>query len=163
MSTQAVSNVSIFQEIQSFYQDRRTDVRQLGSALQSGDLSKAQQVFATLVALGQSGPFGNSEPFSSASRAQAFEAFGQALQSGDLAGAQAAFASLQHTQGNAHNNAQQFPAFVVNISATQNSAATDAAAAAESIFQQRQDFRQQRKSEIQHLGQALQSGNADAA
>jgi hypothetical protein len=80
-----------------------------------------------------------------------------------LAGAQAAFASLQRTQGNANNHAQQLPAFIVNISTTQNSAGTDAAAAAESIFQQRQDFRQQRKTEIQQLGQALQSGNADAA
>ncbi|HEY1401975.1 MAG TPA: hypothetical protein VF953_10330 [Terriglobales bacterium] len=162
MSTQAVSSVSIFQELQSFYQDRRTDVRQLGSALQSGDLSKAQQAFGTLVALGQSGPFGNAEPFSSTSRAQTFEAIGQALQSGDLAGAQAAFASLQQTQGNANNHAQQLPAFIVNIRATQNSADTDAASA-ESIFQQRQDFREQRKTDIQQLGQALQAGNADAA
>ena len=163
MSTQAVSNVSIFQELQSFYHDRRTDIRQLGSALQSGDLGKAQQAFGTLVAMGQSGPFSNSEPFANVSRAQAFEAIGQALQSGDLAGAQAAFASLQQTHGNGNSNAQHLPAFIVNISATQSSAGTDAAADAESIFQQRQDFRQQRKTDIQQLGQALESGNVDAA
>jgi len=161
MSIQAVSNVSIFQEIQNFYQDRRTDIRQLGSALQSGDLNKAQQVFGILVALGQSGPFGNAEPFANTSRAQAFEAVGQALQSGDLAGAQAAFASLQQTQGNDNSNAQHLPAFIVEISATQNSAGIDAAA--ESIFRQRQDFRQHRKTDIQQLGQALDSGNLDAA
>ncbi len=79
-----------------------------------------------------------------------------------LAGTQAAFAKLRQTQGNGNNNAQHFPAFVVNISATQNSAATDAAAA-DRIFQQREDFRQQRKAEIQQLGQALHSGDADAA
>jgi hypothetical protein len=79
-----------------------------------------------------------------------------------LAGAQAAFAKLRQTQGNGNNNAQHFPAFIVNISATQNSAATDAAAT-DRIFQQREDFRQQRKTEIQQLGQAPQSGDADAA
>jgi len=163
MSIPAVSNLSIFQEIQNFYHDRRTEVRQLGHALQASDLNQAQQLYNALAALGQSGPFGNSEPFSNTSRAQAFEAIGQALQSGDLAGAQAAFASLQPTQGNANTHAQNLPAFIVNINATQNSAGTDIATAAESIFQQRQDFRQQRKTGIQQLGQALQSGNADAA
>jgi len=79
-----------------------------------------------------------------------------------LAGAQAVFAKLRQPQGNGDNNAQHFPAFIVNISATQNSAATDAAAT-DRIFQQREDFRQQRKTEIQQLGQALQSGDADAA
>src|SRR5882672_9427429 len=162
MSIPAVSNLSIFQEIQNFYQDRRTEVRQLGHALQAGDLNQAQQLYNALAALGQSGPFGNSEPFSNTSRAQAFEAIGQALQSGDLAGAQAAFASLQPTQGNANTHAQNLPAFIVNISATQTSAGTDAAAA-ESIFQQQQNFRQQRKTDIQQLGQALESGNVDAS
>jgi hypothetical protein len=79
-----------------------------------------------------------------------------------LAGAQAVFAKLRQTQGNGNNNAQHFPAFIVNISATQKSAATDAAAT-DRIFQQREDFRQQRKIEIQQLGQALQSGDGDAA
>ena len=163
MATPAVSNLSIFQEIQNFYQDRRNDLRQLGHALQSGDLNQAKQLYSALAALGQSGPFSNSEPFSSTPRAQAFEAIGQALQSGDLAGAQAAFANLQQAQGNGHNHAQRLPAFIVNISATQNSAGTNAAAAAESIFQQRQDFRQQRRTDLQQLGQALQAGNAGAA
>jgi hypothetical protein len=79
-----------------------------------------------------------------------------------LAGAQAAFAKLRQPQGNGNNNAQHFPAFIVNIIATQNSVRTDAAAT-ERIVQQRGDFRQQRKTEIQQLGQALQSGDADAA
>lgn len=79
-----------------------------------------------------------------------------------LADAQAAFASRQQTQGTANHHAQHLPAFIVNISATQNSAGTDAAAT-ERIFQQRENFWQQRKIEIQQLGQALQSGDADAA
>ncbi|MGA9987487.1 MAG: hypothetical protein WBP69_06880, partial [Terriglobales bacterium] len=97
MSTAAVSSSSILQELQSFYQNRQADVRQLGSALQNGDLNGAQQAYNALAALGQSGPFDNSEPFSKSSRTQAFEAVGQALQSGDLAGAQAAFATLTGT------------------------------------------------------------------
>src|SRR5436190_17671587 len=115
MSTQAISNVSIFQELQSFQQNRRTDIRQLGSALQSGDLSQAQQAFSALSALGQSGPFRNSEPFANTSRAQAFEAVGQALQAGNLAGAQAAFANLQQTHPNGNNTSQQSPSFIVSI------------------------------------------------
>src|ERR1700694_5549524 len=87
MSAAAVSSPSIFQELQSFYQNRKSDLKQLGSALQSGDLNGALRVFNSLAALGQDGPFANSEPFSKSNRAQAFDAIGQALQSGDLAGA----------------------------------------------------------------------------
>ena len=79
MSTAAVSSPSIFQEIQSFYQSRQADLKQLGSDLQSGDLSDAQQAYNALAALGQNGPFANSEPFSKSGTAQAFESIGQAL------------------------------------------------------------------------------------
>src|ERR1017187_683435 len=110
MSTAAVSSSSIFQELQSFYQNRQADVKQLGSALQSGDLNGAQQAYNALAALGQDGPFANSEPFSKSSRAQAFEALGQTLQSGDLAGAQAAFATLTAKQNNPAASSQAAPA-----------------------------------------------------
>ncbi len=43
MSTPAVSNVSIFQELQGFRHDRRADLQQLSSALQAGDLTAAQK------------------------------------------------------------------------------------------------------------------------
>ena len=56
MSTPPVSNVSIFQELQSFYQNRRADIQQFGQALQSGDLNAAQQAYSTLTSLGQNGP-----------------------------------------------------------------------------------------------------------
>ncbi len=161
MSTQAVSNVSIFQELQSFYEDRRTDLRQLGSALQAGDQNQAQQVYGALTALGQSGPFSNSEPFANADRAKAFDAVGQALQAGDLAGAQAAFANLLQIHGDQHGGAQALPAFIVNIRTAQSLGGVQDGA--ESIYQQERDFRQQRKTDLAQLGTALQSGDVNAA
>ena len=122
MSTAAVSSSSIFQELQCFYHTRHTDLNQLGSALQSGNLADAQQAFSALAALGQNGPFSNSEPFGNSSRAQAFEAIGTALQAGDLAGAQAAFANLKSSlQNKTATPAQDNPATVVNLSSGQNS------------------------------------------
>ena len=166
MSTAAVSSSSIFQELQSFYQNRQADVKQLGSALQSGDLNSAQQAYNTLAALGQSGPFGNSEPFSKSSRAQAFEAVGQALQSGDLAGAQAAFAKL--TGKNSSEGASQAASSaVVNLSRAQPISAqpisATTAASTSSIYQQLRSFRQERNADLAQLGTDLQAGNLTAA
>jgi hypothetical protein len=169
MSTAAVSGQSIFQELQSFYQNRQADVSQLGSALQSGDLSSAQQAFSELAALGQSGPFANSEPFSKNSRAQAFETIGQDLQSGDLAGAQAAFATLTSKQSNSTTAAESNPATLVNISITEPgsgaaaTAGTTSTTSTPSIYQQLQAFRQQRLSDLVQLGQDLAAGNQTAA
>jgi len=97
MSTAAVSGSSIYQELQTFYQTRKTDLQQLGQALQSGDLAGAQTAYNALVTLGQSGPFSNSDPFRNTQREQDFTAIGTALQSGDLAGAQQAFTTLENT------------------------------------------------------------------
>ena len=160
MSTAAVSSSSIFQEIQSFYQNRQADVKQLGSALQNGDMSGAQQAYKALAALGQSGPFASSEPFSKSSRAQAFEAIGQALQSGDLAGAQAAFATLTG-KSNSEGASQATPSAVVNLSSAQSSAT--AADSTSSIYQQVQSSRQERNADLAQLGQDLQAGNLNAA
>lgn len=157
MSTTAISSSSIFQELQSFYQNRQSDLKQLGSALQSGDLSGAQQAYNALVALGQDGPFANSEPFSKTSRTQAFDAIGQALQSGDLAGAQAAFASLTAKQSSSPST----PATVVNLSNTQNIEPNTGDSS--SIYQQLRAYRQQRNADLAQLGQDLQSGNLTAA
>src|SRR6266478_5101247 len=162
MSTAAVSSLSIFQELQSFYQSRRADLKQLGSALQSGDLNGAQQAYNTLAALGQSGPFANSEPFAKSSRAQAFDAIGQALQDGDLAGAQAAFATLIGNQNNSATSAQETPAAFVNLTGTQPSN-TSATGNASSIYQQLQAYRQQRLADLAALGKALQSGDRAGA
>jgi hypothetical protein len=159
MSTSAVSGSSIFQELQSFYQTRQSDLKQLGSALQSGDLAGAQQAYSALAALGQDGPFANSATFSKSNRAQAFDAIGQALQAGDLAGAQAAFTTLKGSTSNPTNAGD---ATIVNLGATQagSSTATDGTS---SIFQQLQAFQHQRKADLAQLGQALQSGDLAGA
>ena len=78
----------------------RQDFQDLASALQSGDLSGAQQAFAALQQLlpnpsagsqTSTGQQGNGQnPFSAD-----FSALDQALKSGDLKGAQDAFAKLQ--------------------------------------------------------------------
>ena len=121
MASSAITS-SIFQEIQNFTQSRRTDLQQLASALQSGNLDAAKQAFGDLAAIGKNGPYGNAEPFSNSSRAQALEAIGQALQAGDLAGAQAAFAALRSTFANRSGAvaAQQSPAVIVNIDEVEN-------------------------------------------
>jgi hypothetical protein len=118
MSTAAVSSSSIYQQIQTYFQSRQSDLQQLGQSLQSGDLAGAQQEFTALQTLGQSGPFANGNDFKSSQRQQDFNAVGQALQSGNLAGAQQAFAQLQstfHSQQQQQSNETQ-PAVVVNLS-----------------------------------------------
>ena len=169
MSTSAVSSSSIYQELQSFYQNRHSDLQQLGSALQSGDLNDAQQAYNALASLGQSGPFASSEPFSKSSKGQAFEAIGQALQSGDLAGAQTAFAKLTGNQSSSSSSSQTTPATVVTLSDTQPDTATASATTATattdttSIYQQLSAYRQERRSDVAQLGQDLQAGNLSAA
>jgi len=163
MSTQAVSSLSIYQELQTFYQTRQSDLQALGSALQSGDLNAAQQAYSQLVSLGQSGPFRSTEPFQRSDRASDFEAIGQALSSGDLAGAQTAFAKLQQTFGQSNSsNAQSSPAYTVNLS-TGSTSGTSGTSGTESIYQQLLDFRSARKTDLQQLGQALSSGDLTTA
>jgi hypothetical protein len=65
--------------------------QQLASALQSGNLSSAQQAYNSLSQLMQNAPNGQSN----SAFAKAFNALGQALQSGNLSSAQQAFLSLQ--------------------------------------------------------------------
>jgi soluble cytochrome b562 len=139
MATAAITT-SIFQEIQSFNQNRRTDLQQLGTALQSGNLDAAKQAFNDLASIGQNGPYRTAEPFSNSTRAQAFEAIGKALQSGDLAGAQAAFATLQSTFAKNQSAGSQAtslqsgtPAVIVNVG--QNTRTTGVSDT-ESIYQQ---------------------------
>jgi hypothetical protein len=97
MSTSAVSSSSLNQQLQSYFQARKSDVQQLGEALSSGSLADAQAAYNSINTLGQSGPFSNGHAFVSQQREQDFTAIGQALQAGDLAGAQQAFATLQST------------------------------------------------------------------
>jgi hypothetical protein len=115
MSTAAVSTSSIYQQLQTYFHARNSDLQQLGKALQSGDLSSAQQEFNAIKAMGQSGPFANGEPFKISQRDKDFAAVGQALQSGDLAGAQQAFAQLKSTFQ--HKSTEPTPASIVSLSA----------------------------------------------
>jgi len=120
MSTAAVSTSSIYQELQAYFQQRGSDLQQLGQALQSGDLAGAQQEYAAIQALGQSGPFDSGNAFQKTQRQQDFDAIGQALQSGDLAGAQQAFAQLQatfhhHRQVASQSSTSSQPAVIVNL------------------------------------------------
>ena len=84
----------------SIFQQTGQDFRALQNALQSGDLSSAQQAFASLQkdlqpAAGAAGsssasPWSQNNPLG-----KDFQALQSALQSGDLSGAQSAFASVK--------------------------------------------------------------------
>ena len=169
MSTQAVSGLSIYQELQSYNQNRQTDLQTLGNALQSGDLSTAQQAYNQLASLGQGGPFANQEPFSRADRAQDFEAIGQALSSGNLAGAQTAFAQLQQTFTQKNEpTAPNLPVDQVNVNngiggSGSTSTSSSSSSAPESIYQQLESFRTARTGDLQQLGQALTAGDLNTA
>ena len=80
--------------------DPRQLFLQLAKAINSGDLTGAQQAFAQLgQALGNNAGGSNSANNPNDPVSQALAAIGQALQSGDLGGAQQALASLQQAQG----------------------------------------------------------------
>lgn len=96
MSTSAVSINLVNQQSEGYFHQRRADLQQLSQDLQAGNLSAAQQDYATLQSLAQSSPFGGNA-FYTSQRQQDFAAIGQALQSGDVNGAQQAFAQLQGT------------------------------------------------------------------
>lgn len=191
MSTSAISSSSIYQELQTFYQTRQSDLQALGSALTSGDLNAAQQAYSQLVSLGQSGPFGSTQPFQRSDRASDFQAIGQALTSGDLASAQTAFAKLQQTLGKAQSTTVPGSlAYTVDLSSAStggtssgssgsstsgsgsglstgstsgSTSGTSGTTGTESIYQQLQDFRSTRKTDLQQLGQALSSGDLTTA
>jgi hypothetical protein len=144
MSTAPISTSSLVQGAQ-YFQDRRSDLQQLGQALQSGDLAGAQQDFAAIQNLGKNGPFAGGNAFAVTARQQDFAAVGQALQSGDLAGAQKAFAQLQATFKSGGTSPSTGPAnpvspvpvepgppLIINISAAGAAAASAASTTAAS-------------------------------
>jgi len=94
MSTSAISSLSLHQKLDVYFGVRHHEFRKLEQALESGDLSTAQQDFADIQNLGQRGPFPSGNAFWNPDRQQDFEAIGSALQSGDLAAAQLAFQQL---------------------------------------------------------------------
>jgi hypothetical protein len=135
MSTSAVSSSSLYQEVQSYFQARNSDVQQLGQALQSGNLSAAQSAYNNITSLGQSGPFASGNSFRVPQREQDFEAIGQALQNGDLAGAQSAYSTLRAsfdrgsttagssggTQGASGGSSNSGPEIVLNLNGASGS------------------------------------------
>ncbi len=160
MSIAAVSTGSIYQELQSFFQQRNSDVAQLGQDLTAGNVANAQQDFATLRSLGQSGPFANGDAFAAGNvREQDFTAIGQALQSGDLAGAQQAFAQLESTLKNGGGGGSDSIASAVSAAASTLTQTSAPPLPANSIYQQLQQYYQQRKADVGQLSQDLASGN----
>ena len=143
MSVAGISSTSPLNpsNLQSFFQQRRSDFQQLSQALQSGDLAGAQAAFDALSNLGQnasssaSSSTANSGPFRNSKLAQDFNNLGQELQSGDLAGAQQAFATLQqdlkasrhHFGGRSGQNsnpapsANSVPEIIINLGNTGSS------------------------------------------
>jgi hypothetical protein len=101
MSAAAVASTAVSQPgpLTSFFHERRTDLSQLGHALQSGNLPGAQTAYNALASLSQNSAFSGSatNPFKNTQRAKDFATIGQDLQSGDLAGAQAAYAKLYNS------------------------------------------------------------------
>ena len=81
---------------QTYFQQRRTDLQQLGQDLQSVTSQAAQQDFTTLQSLAQSGPL-SGDAFLASGHQQDFTAIGQALQSGNLSAAQQAYSQLEST------------------------------------------------------------------
>ncbi|HXM67650.1 MAG TPA: hypothetical protein VN911_13025 [Candidatus Acidoferrum sp.] len=109
MSTSTVSSSSLYSQLGQYFQTRQSDLKQLGQALQSGDLAGAQTAYNNIASLGQNGPFAGGNPFRANQTDQKFANLGQALQSGDLAGAQQAFASLGSAGGRGNRQLDPLP------------------------------------------------------
>lgn len=75
--------------LQNTNQQRRTEFQQLTQALQSGNLTNAQQAFGALTKSAAS------SGLESIQLTQGLNALGSALQSGDLAGARDAYSAVQ--------------------------------------------------------------------
>jgi hypothetical protein len=133
MATAAVSSSSFSNPLQSFLQQRVTDLQQLGRALGHGDLASAQSAFSALQTLTQNGPFSGSHAFDLTRRQQEFAANGWNLQNGNLAGAQRAFAELRSNRASDPTGADGSqalpPAAVIEISVQGAAAAASAAPA----------------------------------
>ena len=90
------TNADISTFWQKYLSERRPEVHQLKEALESGDLSAAQQAYNNLLALGKQ-VLHKDNPFLRRDRALDFNAIGGALQNGDLDGARQAFEALHDT------------------------------------------------------------------
>ena len=150
MSVSGVSSSNFFQSnpaqgAQNKFQQIQSQFQQLGKDLQSGNLSQAQQDFATLTQELPSSQQQTGAATSTSSVAQAFKTLGQDLQSGNLSAAQQDFAAIQQNaqqaSGSAHGHHNHHRR-AINSSPQGGSPISQAFGA---------------------LGQALQSGNLPSA
>ena len=85
--------------------DPRQQLLQLAQAINSGDLTGAQQAYAQLTqTLGNTSTSNSTSGIPSDPFSQALAAIGQSLQSGSIQGAQQALASLQAQGGRGHHH-----------------------------------------------------------
>jgi len=130
------------QSNQSRMQQFQQEFQQLGQDLQSGNLSAAQQDFATLQQLGPQGSSASSSAQSSNPIAQEFNQLAQDLQSGNLSSAQQDYSNIQQ---DFQNQAEQ----VQGHHHHHHGGGGNEGSAISQLFNQ--------------LGQALQSGSLSAA
>ena len=154
MSISSISSATdVFQIYQTSEQNRfkefRQDLKDLGNALQAGNLQDAQKAFTALQQLlpdsstnnlAQNGQQGNTQnPFTTD-----LSGVGQALQAGDLQKAQDAFAKLQQDMLSVHGHHHRHRHHKMSASSQGNGPNTLA-------------------NDFQTLGQALQGGDLSGA
>jgi len=160
MSTVPISSSSIYQELQTFFQQRANDVAQLGQDLTAGNVANAQQDYATLQGLGQGGPFANGDAFAAGNvREEDFLAIGKALQAGDLNAAQQAFAQLESTFKKGGGGGSDSLASAVSSAESGGTPASASTNLSQSLYQQLRAYYQERTADINQLGQDLATGN----
>lgn len=133
MSVVGLSSSTLSQTILQANSQQQSEYQQLGQALQSGNLTQAQQDYATLTqtAAAQNQIAASAQIGANSPLAQIFNTLDQAIQSGNLTGAEQAFTSI----------AQEF-----EPASNQNQSQTNPITQA-----------------FNDLGQALKSGNLSAA
>ncbi len=121
MNVSSVSNTAFTPSAQQ--SNAGNNWQQLTQALQSGNLSAAQQAYATLTQSAGNLPGGQNGPL-----AQALSKIGAALQSGDIGGAQQALTQLQQQAASKphHHHHGKPPAATTTALATSDSTDTSA-------------------------------------
>lgn len=120
MDVSGVSQSSAQAAPSTYFQQRAVDLVKLGQALESGDLSGAQDAYNSLQTLAQSSPFESAAAFGFTRRQQEFNVLGNDLQAGNLAAAQRVFSELRHNRAvdpaNADGSDWPGPAAIVELS-----------------------------------------------
>ena len=130
MSVSGVSsntNSNFVDNGQDKFKQIKDNFQKLGQALQSGDLSTAQQIFSSLKQLFPNSSGSQTQSSSSNPVAGDLNALGQALQSGDLSKAQDAYATLQKDMQATHKHHHRHHHGAASQSASANSAVNSSA------------------------------------